>query len=176
MGKLQISGRSLFLMPNPRSKGFTTQCYFHRPVNQGIFSFQPLSGGCNLGIEEIVNTTNQNHDPKQAHLKILLTPLPKWRFLPALRYLLRGEDYGLGTYRTYHLFFVSASYPKTYGSHLTHSWCITNSWVDLGASLSNECILPLEHESLTGFVVLPLAEPASWALEIVSTHADLVKS
>ena len=121
MGKLQISGRSLFLMPNPRSKGFTTQCYFHRPVNQGIFSFQPLSGGCNLGIEEIVNTTNQNHDPKQAHLKILLTPLPKWRFLPALRYLLRGEDYGLGTYRTYHLFFVSASYPKTYGSHLTHS-------------------------------------------------------
>ena len=34
---------------------------------------------------------------------------------------------------------------------------------------SNECILPLECKS-------PLAEPASWALEIVSTHADLVKS
>lgn len=44
-----------YIMPNPRSKGFTTQYYFHPPANQGIFSFQPLFGGCNLGIEEIVN-------------------------------------------------------------------------------------------------------------------------
>lgn len=68
--------------------------------------------------------TNQNHHPKQAHLKILLTPLPKWRDV-------------LPTHGS-----TGASLERQHG-HRQYRYREQSVLYKHGGK-SNECILPLE--------------------------------